>query len=77
MDENDEDEEVHNNSNLEFYAVFCLPSEGPLWSSSMQSVPITTNVASSNLAHTRCFSLGTPISSTNITEILLKVTLTP
>jgi hypothetical protein len=29
MDENDEDEEVHNNSDLEFYAVFCLPSEGP------------------------------------------------
>ena len=67
-----------------------------------QSVPITTNIESSNPVHgevysiqqfvilfvsytcggsVRCFSLGTPVSSTNktdrldITEILLKVAL--
>ena len=48
----------------------------------MQSVPITTNVVSSNPTQARCtqwFSPGTPVSSTNktghhyLTEILLKV----
>jgi hypothetical protein len=57
----------------------------------MQSVPITTNIVSSNPAHgmvysiqhyvSQWFSPGTPVSSTNktdchdITEILLKVAL--
>jgi hypothetical protein len=57
----------------------------------MQSVPITSNVVSSNPAQARCtryninvcqwFSLGTAVSSTNktdyhdMTEILLKVAL--
>ena len=50
----------------------------------LQSLPITTNVESSNPAQARCtryniisqlFSLGTPVSYTNKTEILLKVAL--
>jgi len=51
----------------------------------MQSVPITTNVVSSNPIPARCtgrwFSPGTPVSCTNktdrhdITDILLKVAL--
>ena len=56
-------------------------------SNPMQSVPITTNVESSNPAQARCTRAGrwcypgTPVSSTNendchdITEILLKVAL--
>ena len=74
-----------------YLSIPCIILRGHCRRNRMHSVPITTNVVRSNPAQCevqsiqlvtgRCFSLGTPVSSTNktdnhdITEILLKVAL--